>query len=75
MTPPRPERFFAAVRAGLLGPRLSQQEVEGVETILNACASWPLACTAYALATAYHETAHTMAPVVEAGGEAYPTRM
>jgi len=75
MIPPRPERFFAAVRAGLLGPVLSQDEVDGCHAILAACAGWPLGWTAYGLATAYHETWHTMAPIVERGGPAYFTRM
>jgi putative chitinase len=75
MVPPRPERFFAALRAGLLGPALSQAEVDGCNVILASCAGWPLSWTAYALATAYHETAHTMQPIVERGGEAYFTRM
>ena len=75
MIPPRPERFFAALRAGLLGPELSQAEVDGCQAILGACAAWPLSWTAYALATAYHETAHTMRPIVEHGGEAYFLRM
>jgi putative chitinase len=35
----------------------------------------PLAWTAYALATAYHETASTMQPIKEYGGESYFTRM
>jgi len=74
MIPPRPERFFAALRAGLLGPELSQAEVDGVEAILSACTGWPLSWTAYALATAYHETAHTMRPIMEYGA-AYFTRM
>lgn len=75
MIPPRPERFFAALRAGLLGPELSQDEVGGCEAILGACVDWPLSWTAYGLATAYHETAHTMLPITEYGGAAYFTRM
>lgn len=75
MIPPRPERFFAAVRSGLLGPELSEAETDGCNAILKACAGWPLSWTAYALATAFHETAHTMQPVVEQGGPAYFTRM
>lgn len=75
MIPPRPERFFAALRAGLLGPDLSQAEVDGVEAILAATAGWPLSWSAYALATAYHETAHSMRPIVEYGGESYFIRM
>ena len=75
MVPPRLERFFAALRAGLFAPALSQPEVDGCDVLLEACADWPLAWTAYGLATAYHETAHTMQPVVEQGGAAYFARM
>lgn len=70
----RPEAFFDALRKGLLGPTLSQEEVDGVNAILAACEGWPICWTAYALATAYHETAHTMQPVRERGSDAYLTR-
>lgn len=75
MIPPRADLFFAALRSGLLGPTLSLTEVEGCEAILQATQDWPVSWTAYALATAYHETAHTMQPVREIGGEAYFCRM
>lgn len=70
--------FFSHMRASnLLGDRLEQSEVDGCNAILAACsdAHWPLPWTAYALATAYHETAHTMQPIKERGGVAYFTRM
>lgn len=70
--------FFKAVRDGkLLGPLLSDGEVQGCEAIMAACGadSWPIADTAYALATAYHETAGTMQPIKEYGGATYFTRM
>lgn len=70
-----PAAFFAAVRSGLLGPTLTPDEVAGCSAILAACDGWRLSWTAYALATAYHETAHTMQPVHENGGEAYFTRL
>ncbi len=61
-------RFFDAMRAGrLLGPTLSEKEVQGCKAIIEACAGWPAAWTAYALATAYHETAGTMQPIREYG--------
>lgn len=63
--------FFDRLRGGLLGPVLSQDEVSGCEAILEATDGWPPDWRAYALATAYHETAHRMTPVREAGGEAY----
>ena len=52
--------FFARVRAsGLLGPSLSQTEVEGLDGILDAWEQqgWPadLRHVAYTLATAWHE--------------------
>lgn len=66
--------FFASLRDGLLGPTLDQGETDGCNAILDACADWPVEWQAYALATAYHETAHTMQPIAERGGEAYLNR-
>ncbi len=59
-------RFFANAKTGLLGPSLDQGEVDGCDAILDAFDGQPLAFTAYALATAYLETNHTMQPVREA---------
>ena len=70
-----PAAFFSAMRAGLLGPTLSAEEVDGCNAILKAMEGSPLAYTAYALATAYHETASTMKPIREYGGPTYFTRM
>jgi putative chitinase len=64
-----PQAFFDAVReSGVLGSALKPDQVKGLEAVLGAATSadWPLAFTAYALATACHETAHTMQPVREA---------
>jgi hypothetical protein len=58
--------FYASVRNGILGPKLEQNEVDGCEAILTAMQGTPVAHCAYALATAYHETARTMQPVREA---------
>lgn len=74
----KPDAFFATLRAGrFLGPALTEGEVSGCEAILAACgaAGWPIADTAYALATAWHETAHTMQPIHELGGPTYLRRM
>lgn len=70
-----PARFFALAK-DVLGP-LSQGEVDGCNAILKACgdAGYPVGDVAYALATAYHETAGTMQPVKEYGGPAYFHRM
>lgn len=61
----------------MLGPKISATEFEGCDQIIKACArnGWGLSWIAYALATSYHETAHTMEPVKEYGGTAYFTRM
>ena len=69
-----PDAFFAKVRAGLLGPTLSYIEVSGCEAILAAMEGLPISWAAYALATAYLETAHTMQPISEYGSVAYFTR-
>lgn len=59
--------FFARARAGkLLGPTLSQSEVDGCSAIISAMVGCPVSYVAYALATAYKETAHAMLPVEEA---------
>lgn len=70
-----PPAFFDALRAGLLGPVLTGEEVKGCNAILEAMEGAPLSWTAYALATAYHETASTMQPIREYGGPTYFTRM
>ncbi len=67
--------FFNQVRQGILGPSLDPGEVQGCETILDAMIGLPTSWCAYALATAYHETAHTMQPISEVGGPKYFTRM
>lgn len=65
-------KFYDAVRNGrMLGPTLDSSEVAGLGAILAAMAGAPLAWTAYALGTAYKETAHTMQPISEYGGDNY----
>jgi putative chitinase len=59
-------KFFAVARAGLLGPTLDDGEVRGCNAIVAAFEGHPVGDVAYALATAYLETAHTMQPVKEA---------
>ena len=62
--------FFAACRsAELFGSTMFQVQVDGCNAILSACAAthWPLEWAAYGLATAFHETAHSMSPRDEIG--------
>lgn len=61
-----PKPFFNSLRQGLMGPTLDQDEVDGCNAILEAMADAPIAWCAYALATAWHETAAMMQPVREA---------
>lgn len=62
--------FYTSVRSrtsGVFGTSLTQGQVEGCEAILNEAEKrgTPLQHLAYILATAYHETAHTMQAVRE----------
>jgi hypothetical protein len=62
-------KFFAAVRAPLFAGKLAGTQVSGTDAILDEAErrGTPLAHLAYMLATAYHETAHTMQPIAEYG--------
>lgn len=70
-----PKGFFDHCRKGVMGPTLDGDEVSGANAILDAMDGLPKAWVAYALATAWHETAHTMQPIKEYGGPSYFTRM
>lgn len=63
-------KFYDEVRLQPFNGRLMQQQVDGMEAILNEWDSRGLddtRCLAYILATALHETAHTMQPIAEYG--------
>lgn len=66
--------FYDAIRAKPFGGSLSSSQVDGIEHVLD---EWErrrltdLRWLAYMLAIDYHETAHTMQPIREKGGEAY----
>jgi len=64
--------FFDHFRL-LFGGKLTQSQVEGAEKIIDEAArrGVPLNQLAYILATVWHETAHTMQPIRERGGEKY----
>lgn len=69
-------KFFASLRArgsGVFGTSLSQGQVDGTEKIVDEGQrrGVSLPQLAYILGTAYHETARTMQPVREMGGEKY----
>lgn len=71
--------FFDAARARPFGGTLTQGQVDGINAILDAWEARPeftdLRWLAYMLATAKHETANTMQPIGEYGGDAYFFRM
>lgn len=66
--------FFKALRKHLT-PRLTQSQVNGINAILAAYEEYGDKVStpqlAYCFATAYHETATTMLPVKEYGGDRY----
>lgn len=64
------KEFYDAVRP-LFGGSLTQKQVDGLEALLAATAGLPVTHRAYLLATAKHETADTMQPIVEYGGRKY----
>ena len=71
-------KFYDFLRGNnMLGPTISASEYQGCEAIIIAfaLAGAPVSYLAYGLATAYHETAQTMQPIKEYGGDAYFTRM
>ena len=64
---------FSKVRP-LFNGRLTQSQVDGLNTLMtaiNAARVTDPRWVAYMLATAFHETAQTMQPIKEAGGQAY----
>lgn len=71
--------FFARVKANLFLGALKQSQVGGMGAILDAWeadyATKDDRWLAYALATAFHETAFTMQPIREIGGPAYFKKM
>lgn len=70
--------FFDGIRAGPFPGRLRQGQVAGIGALLD---EWQrrrltdLRHLAYMLATVFHETSQTMAPIRERGGDDYLTRM
>lgn len=68
--------FYNALRASGLFPNgISQSQVQGMENLLNVWEKYFSGDSdfllAYNLATAYHETAHTMQPITERGPVSY----
>lgn len=67
---------FSKIRP-LFNGRLTQSQVDGLNalmTAINAARVTDPRWVAYMLATAFHETAQTMQPIKEAGGQAYFNR-
>lgn len=67
-------KFFTSVRASLFGGKMTNSQVQGMETILDEWDAEGLTdhrWLAYMLGTAFLETAHTMQPITEFGGRKY----
>lgn len=72
------QTFFSKIRSNPFRGKLSQDNVEGMNKILDEWdrRGWQdLRWLAYMLATTFHETDFTMQPIHEAGGKAYLTKM
>ncbi|WP_343684127.1 hypothetical protein [Asticcacaulis sp.] len=71
--------FYDRIRTALFGGKLSASQVAGMDFILNVWErGFPggdIRWLAYALATAFHETAKTMQPIQELGGPSYFLKM
>jgi hypothetical protein len=65
---------FATIRP-MFGGKMTQAQVDGCNALVAAGQGLDRRWVAYALATAFHETARTMQPIVEHGGPAYFHRM
>ena len=70
-------KFFDAIKASLYGNKFTQGQVDGLNTILDACESANVEekSLAYMLATVYHECNKTMQPIKEFGGRNYFLKM
>lgn len=69
--------FYDSLRGSLFKGGLTVPQVQGVQALLAAMgqANWRLSWAAYGFATPYLETARTMQPIKEYGGENYFRRM
>lgn len=71
--------LFSSIRSTVFHGHFNQSQVDGINFILDEWEARPemtdMRWLAYMLGTAYHETASTMQPVHEYGGNAYFTRM
>jgi hypothetical protein len=63
--------FFDTVRENLAGGKLTPGQVGGLDALLAATQGLDVKHRAYLLATAWHETAFTMQPIVERGSRRY----
>lgn len=64
------KHLFDSIRASLFGGTFSQEQVEGIDAIIDrweASGLTDLRWLAYILGTTYHETAKTMQPIEEFG--------
>src|SRR6187549_3550178 len=70
------EKYFDAVRAAPFSGNLTEDQVDGQNTIISVWEALPILALdqrwlAYMLATTFHETAATFQPITEYGSDAY----
>lgn len=73
------KKFFDAIRTSLFGGSLDQEQVDGINNLLDVWNKYfstlgivnPTDHLSYDLATTFHETAHTMQPITERGAVSY----
>ena len=63
--------FYATLRQSGLAASLTQSQVDGFETVLNATSDQPMTSRAYMMATVFHECSRTMQPITEYGPHSY----
>lgn len=63
--------FFDFLRGQIFGGKMTQEQVDGVNTLIAATEGLSLSDRAYLFATAAHETAFTMQPIHEYGPKSY----
>lgn len=62
---------YDKIRKLFPGGKLTVDQVQGIDFFCQSLDLWPIWQQAYALATAFHETAHSMEPITEYGPKSY----
>jgi len=63
--------FYLSIKSSLFGGKLTQDQVNGMEAIIDGWKGTDIRQLSYALATVFHECAKTMQPITEYGPVSY----